>query len=154
MPVLLLRHTESLPRDRWARDDEERGLSAEGHRQALLLVPALTEAKPERVLSSPFVRCVDTVGPLAGALGLPVEPVPELAEGAGQKAVELVRSFMGASVILCSHGDVIPEVLGTLSAEDGLDLGPRPQVAKGSVWVLGSDGTRFDSAKYLPPPAA
>lgn len=36
--------------------------------------------------------------------------------------------------------------------EDGLALGPRPQLAKGSVWVLSAEDGRFVDATYLAPP--
>lgn len=155
MPVFLVRHAHALARTEWHGDDEQRDLSSKGHRQARRLVPVLTEMKPGRVLSSPARRCLDTVEPLADALGRVVEREPLLAEGSGRAAVGLVRSLVAENPVLCSHGDVIPEVLSALVDQDGLDLGPHPRVEKGSVWVLAlagrSDG-RFGAASYLPPP--
>jgi hypothetical protein len=77
--------------------------------------------------------------------------VDALAEGSGVEAIDLVRSLMDDNVALCTHGDVIPEVLIALADEDGLDLGPHPRQAKGSVWVLHSSKGCFDRASYLPP---
>ena len=74
-----------------------------------------------------------------------------LAEGSGPDAIDLVRALAGDNVALCTHGDVIPEVLIALDEEDGLDLGPRPRQPKGSVWVLASSKGRFDRASYIPP---
>jgi broad specificity phosphatase PhoE len=88
---------------------------------------------------------------LAGELGLKVEAVDELAEGAGLDAVHLVRSLHDTHVALCTHGDVIPEILVALADEDHLDLGPAPRQAKGSTWVLESKNGRFISATYVPP---
>jgi hypothetical protein len=81
-----------------------------------------------------------------------VEEEEALAEGAGLSALALVRSVTNEKIALCTHGDVIPEILVALADEDHLDLGPRPRQAKGSVWVLEAEGSRFVKAAYLPPP--
>ena len=57
-----------------------------------------------RVVSSPYVRCVETVEPLAAALGVPVEEDDRLAEGAGGSARELLGED---GVVWCTHGDVV-----------------------------------------------
>jgi 8-oxo-dGTP diphosphatase len=62
-----------------------------------------------RIVSSPYLRCVQTVEPLAGALGLAVEHDDRLAEGAGRAALELLRED---GVVCCTHGDVVGDVLG------------------------------------------
>jgi broad specificity phosphatase PhoE len=81
-----------------------------------------------------------------------VEPVDDLAEGAGPAALALVRALADEKVALCTHGDVIPDVLVALADEDRLELGPSPHQAKGSVWILEASGGRFTKARYLPPP--
>jgi 8-oxo-dGTP diphosphatase len=153
VPVLLIRHAHAGSRKDWAGDDMDRPLSSKGRRQADALVGALEVFAPQRVLSSPYVRCVETVTPLATSLGLPIEPVEALAEGSGLEAVRLVRSLADDKVALCTHGDVIPEVLVALADEDRLDLGLRPRQAKGSVWVLEAHGHIFARATYLAPTA-
>lgn len=149
--LLVIRHGQAGTRKEWPGDDRERPLSPKGRRQARALVEQLSPYTPERVLSSPYRRCVKTVEPLAKALGLPVEEVDELGEGAGGDAVALVRSLAGANVALCTHGDVIPEILVALADEDRLDLGPAPRQAKGSTWVLQNKAGKFVKATYLPP---
>lgn len=151
--VLLIRHAHALPRRDWGGDDRLRPLSARGKDQAAGLVAALQGQAPQRILSSPYLRCLRTVEPLAAHLGLHVEPSDDLAEGSGEKALALVRSLADEKVALCSHGDVIPEVLVALADEDHLDLGPHPRQAKGSVWVLEPSARRFTRASYIPPPA-
>ena len=152
MPVLLVRHAAALDRHEWSEDDELRPLRKRGRRQAEALVALLADYGIERVLSSPFVRCVETVVPLAAALGVQVEATDALAEGASHEAVDLVRSLAGHTAALCSHGDVIPRVLEHLVVHDGIDLGPDPHCAKGSVWVLEDDGQRVVKAFYLDAP--
>lgn len=151
---MVVRHAHALARSDWDGDDTDRVLSRRGMKQSRLLVDPLLELKPTRILSSPYLRCLDTVRPLAAAAGLTVEADERLAEGSGRAAIELVRtlSAAGEDPVLCSHGDVIPEILVTLANEDGVDLGPAPRVEKASVWLLSSEGGRFSSATYLKPP--
>jgi 8-oxo-dGTP diphosphatase len=132
--------------------DWARPLSTKGVRQAKALVELLQPYAPQRVLSSPSTRCIETVEPLAHALDLKIEEDAALAEGSAQEALQLVRRLAHDKVALCTHGDVIPEILVPLADEDHLDLGPRPRQAKGSVWVLEAEGDRFVKAAYLPPP--
>lgn len=154
MPVLVVRHAVALPRRDWQGDDHLRPLAPKGRRQAVALPAMLGRYAPQRILSSPYLRCVDTVAPLAGALALRVEAVEDLAEGNGAAAVRLVRSLADEKVVVCTHGDVIPDILVSLADEDRVELGHRPRQAKGSVWVLESDGGRFHRATYLPPDPA
>lgn len=153
---MVVRHGHALSRSDWEEEDSLRPLSRRGERQSRLLVHRILALKPTRIISSPYLRCIDTVRPLAGAAGLLVEEDGRLAEGEGRRAVELVRAAGGAgeNAVLCSHGDVIPEILATLANEDRLDLGPAPRVEKASVWVVHGEGGRFSSATYMKPPKA
>jgi 8-oxo-dGTP diphosphatase len=155
MPLLLVRHAKAGNRQDWAGDDRLRPLSAAGARQADELARRLATYRPNRILASPYVRCRDTVVPLAEQMGVTIEDVPELAEGHSREAAALIRrlaaSLDGASdaIVLCSHGDVIPEVLDHFAVEDGLDLGAAPRCAKGSTWVLKVKDGRLVGASYL-----
>jgi len=106
---VLLRHASAGDRDHWDGPDELRPLDERGRRQAAELVELLQPFGLRRVVSSPYVRCVDTVVPLAAALGVPVEEDDRLAEGAGPGADELLRED---GVLACTHGDVAYDVLG------------------------------------------
>lgn len=148
--VALIRHAQV---SNWACESADRirrRLSPQGRRQAEGLVKLLGPWSPQHVLSSPYTRCVETVAPLVGSLGLNTEVSVSLAEGAGVEAVALVRS-MGGRVALCTHGDVISEVLISLADEDHLELGPAPRQANGSAWILERCGERFVKATYIPP---
>jgi 8-oxo-dGTP diphosphatase len=151
VPLLLIRHANAGSREGSNVPDEARPLSAKGIRQAKALVRLLEGYAPQRILSSPSTRCLETVEPLARALHLKIEECPALAEGSAVAALDLVRQLAHDKVALCTHGDVIPEILVPLADEDHLDLGPRPRQAKGSVWVLEAEGGRFVKAAYLPP---
>ena len=151
MPVLLIRNAHAGSRHESRGPDKGRHLSARGHKQARTLAGALEGYAPQRILSSAAARCRETMAPLAAAMQLKVENDDALAEGAGLAALALVRRVAHEKVALCTHGDVIPEILVSLADEDHLDLGPRPRQAKASVWVLEAEGDRFVKAVYLPP---
>lgn len=106
---VLVRHASAGDRRDWDGDDRLRPLDKRGRRQAEALVELLLPLGVRRVVSSPYVRCVETVEPLAAALGVAVELDVRLAEGAGRAAVELLRED---GVAACTHGDVVFDVLG------------------------------------------
>jgi hypothetical protein len=63
----------------------------------------------------------------------------------------MIRAMSSRRIAMCTHGDVIPDVLVALADEDRLDLGAAPRQAKGSAWVLEDSRGRFVKATYLPP---
>jgi len=108
--VLLLRHARAGERAAWTGDDRLRPLDERGLRQALAL-RELAQRAIGRIVSSPYRRCVETVEPLAEALGIPIELDDRLAEGAStQLALVLLGELDGG--LACTHGDVIEAVLG------------------------------------------
>jgi 8-oxo-dGTP diphosphatase len=151
--VYLVRHGKAGERNAWKDDDVLRPLSGRGHVQARGLVDVLDGAQFDRVLSSPYVRCMETVVPLAGLRGVAIEPVDALAEGAPlDDSVALVRKHAVNGAVFCTHGDIIPMLLEHY-ATHGVDVGPSPQWPKGSTWVLETDNTgEVIASRYLPPP--
>lgn len=131
-------------------------MSPQGLRQAQGLISVTDKfPRPRRVISSPYLRCLQTVTPLAAHHRLEVEREDGIAEGQSAKAVQLVRDLAAArTVVVCTHGDVIVEILVALADEDRVDLGPNPRQAKGSVWVLEGEDGRFTTARYFPPVTA
>jgi phosphohistidine phosphatase SixA len=122
---VLLRHASAGHRRDWPGDDEHRPLDARGRLQAVELVERLRPFGVRRVVSSPYVRCVETVEPLAAELGLSVEQDERLAEGAGRAARDLVRED---GVVCCTHGDIVEELLGR-----GLKKGAAVVLREGEV---------------------
>jgi 8-oxo-(d)GTP phosphatase len=150
--VLLIRHAHAGSRKDWDGDDRLRPLSDKGRRQATVLARHLKLWTPKRILSSPYLRCVESVEPYAKSLGVKVEEVEELAEGSGDGAMALIRRLPSYDVALCSHGDIISTVLSCVVNEDHLDLGRSPRSAKGSTWVLEKRGRRIQKVTYRQPP--
>ncbi|HYA67519.1 MAG TPA: histidine phosphatase family protein, partial [Acidimicrobiales bacterium] len=73
MRLILVRHGRAGRRDDWHGPDKLRPLEARGRRQAERLVGVLAPLGPVRIVSSPYRRCLETVGPVAAHLGLEVE---------------------------------------------------------------------------------
>jgi broad specificity phosphatase PhoE len=154
MAVLLVRHACAGERTAWPATDRERPLDDTGRRQAAELVSLLRSFEPVRVCSSPATRCIQTVEPTAASLGLEVEVLEALNEGDSADAIELVRSLAGGeTVVLCSHGDIVPDVLDALSVEGMAGWFGSHRCQKGSVWALHPNGATFEKAIYHPPPA-
>jgi 8-oxo-dGTP diphosphatase len=109
MSVILLRHASAGDRDAWVGDDRVRPLDAAGRAQAASLRGAMPVT---RVVSSPYVRCVETVEPLAASLGLEVELDERLAEGGSRAGARALLAELDGGVA-CTHGDIVEAVLGT-----------------------------------------
>jgi hypothetical protein len=104
--------------------------------------------------SSPRLRCLKTVAPLARQRDLEVWSVAELGPGDGERTLKWLRGVAkGVVVVACSHGEVIARVLSSLRTTDGLDLGQRPPWGKGSTWKPFGQGGTFNDARILFPPA-
>lgn len=134
--LYLVRHAKAGSRERWQGDDRLRPLSKSGRRQAEALVELFDGRKVERVVSSPYLRCVETVQPLAADRLLPIEEADALAEGAPlDEVLAFVAELDGVSAVLCSHGDVIPALVEHL-VQRGMLIDGEPNWRKGSTWVI------------------
>lgn len=153
MTTFLVRHASAGTRDDADPGDHGRTLDAPGHVQADKLRDWLREEKVDRILSSPYPRCVQTVTPLADALGIEVELSDALGEGSPiERSWPLLESVAGRTAVLCSHGDVIPDLIRRAQMR-GLHIPGKSGCAKGSVWTLRHwDGERFATGIYTPIP--
>ncbi|HAP76899.1 MAG TPA: hypothetical protein DCR14_12535 [Acidimicrobiaceae bacterium] len=155
MTLYLVRHAKAGDRSRWVGDDRDRPLTGKGEAQAAALAARLAPLCTGDVVSSPYLRCVQTVEPLAAATGRTVRADERLAEDTGfAGALALIGELPDGSV-LCSHGDVIPETIAALQRR-GCAIEGTPDWRKASVWVLsreaGDDATTVTSATAWPPP--
>ena len=146
--VHLVRHALAVDRDGWERPDEERPLTDEGRRQSDALVPLYRDAGFTALVSSRYVRCVQTFEPAASALDRPLQLHDALAEEAAtEPALELIHAaaLLGPTA-LSTHGDVQQRVIEAA----GVGEGEQP---KGSTWVLDVRAGEIASGRYLAPPA-
>ncbi len=150
--VYLVRHAKAGSRSAWSGPDDLRPLTKAGRRQADALGELLADRGVTRVVSSPYVRCRQTVEPLGQRLRLPVDLADELAEGTPlAQARRLVEKYIDQPTVLCTHGDVIGELLHALAERGLVDRDAR--LEKGSTWVLRFDADDVTGATYLAPPA-
>ena len=155
-PLVLVRHAHAVARGDWAGEDTGRPLDAEGSRRARALVPLLTAYAPRRVLTSPALRCADTVAPFAAEHDLRLRTRRGLSEeGYALEPERAVRHLSralerGRPVVLCSHGPVLPallDVVRPLAADAAeadrraLDDAARDRLVKGEALVCHVSGT-------------
>jgi 2,3-bisphosphoglycerate-dependent phosphoglycerate mutase len=78
--VVLVRHATPFVPERGGPDDYHRSLTDGGFEQAVRLTAELVAMRPVAVLSSPYLRAVQTVEPTARALGMAVRTRQDLRE--------------------------------------------------------------------------
>lgn len=150
--LYLVRHAKAGSRREWGDDDRERPLDEAGAHQATALAERLRPVATGPLLSSPYLRCIQTLEPLAAALGTAVGIDDRLAEDTGfAPTLELLDELPDGSV-LCSHGDVIPEVIAALDRRGCTIIG-EPDWRKATVWVLTRDqfGQWVEATVWSPP---
>lgn len=150
MPYLV-RHAHAGNKHHWVGPDQDRPLSVAGQGEAHGLLTRLGVYPISRILSSPASRCQQTIVPLAARHGLPIELTNDLGvEATADQLLALVADPALRTAVLCSHGEVIGQVLQQLAA-GGLVLGDPLRWEKGSTWVLDSRGGVVVGAQYLAP---
>lgn len=151
--LVLIRHGEAGNRGDWPDDDRLRPLTSVGLGQAEGLIRLLDAIPFDRIRSSPYVRCRQTVEPLARARSLPVVDDEALAEGGSLNGLlEAVALASGGWWAACTHGDLLHQLLRLL-ADSGKVGKEETGDAKGGSWVLEVAPSGITSARYLPPPA-
>jgi phosphohistidine phosphatase SixA len=134
--VFIVRHAVAIAKQDWASSDQQRPLTRVGEHEALSIAQWINDA-PSLLISSPTLRCVGSLLPLAERFQLDLFTRTELLPGHPAGAAELVRSLLTNSfhsAVVCTHGEVIPNLLNALpiiSATDTLD-----NCDKGSIWEI------------------
>jgi 8-oxo-(d)GTP phosphatase len=173
-PLVIVRHAKSRSRSSWEPADPLRPLNTRGRKRAEALIPILAAYGVTRVISSPSVRCLDTVLPYAVAAGLR----PRLKSGLSEEGFaeqpdrapyHLARVLeRNEAAVVCSHGPVLPVLLEQLAGIVGAEgeaggaarttlLGKsRDGMGKGGALVLhlvgtGPDARVVDVEQYVSP---
>jgi 8-oxo-(d)GTP phosphatase len=156
VPVYVIRHTKAGERDGWREPDELRPLSKTGRKEALKLWASLKNVPFTRLVSSPFLRCIQTLEPFSDALGIDITIARELAEGepvGGAEAWALAAAADGPAAF-STHGDIVQGLVQTLR-ERGVPVGGGDgEIAfrKGSSWRLDVVEGKVRELTYVPPP--
>lgn len=127
--ILLIRHASALDRSKWDKEDHLRPLTKQGQRQAKAIANELGATAIVEIRSSPAVRCVQTVEPLAEKANIEVKIDKKLMEGG---AISLPAKSRHGLHIYCAHGDNIPALLDSLGIE-------WDECKKGSIYMLKRD---------------
>jgi 8-oxo-dGTP diphosphatase len=151
--VHLIRHAKAKNRAEWTEPDELRPLTKRGRREADALAERLRDEPFARLVSSPFLRCVQTLEPLAMAVDLPIETTEVLSEGSeASSVVELLLSLArDRPIACCTHGDVVFDVVRSV-ASAGVALEGPYDVSVASAWILEVEGDRVTGGCFLERP--
>ena len=148
--VYLVRHAHAGSQKRWHGPDHQRPLSLRGQQQAAGLLEALRDHPVARILTSPTVRCRDTVVPLGHDRGVPVEPSSSLDVHAPvERLLELVIDPSLHAAVVCGHGEQLRRLLRLLA--ESIDVNGPLRLEKGSIWILHLAAPRRGAARYVPP---
>jgi phosphohistidine phosphatase SixA len=163
VPVHLVRHACAGDKTRWAGPDLDRPLDEAGIVQAEALADELESVPVRRVVTSPAVRCRQTVEPLAHRHGVPVEPLAGLLpDGEPDYLLGLIAALDdGASAgipVVCTHGETMRPLLATVRQAGGTIVALRDEddwlLRKGTGWELTLNGNGTVVAlRHLVPPA-
>jgi 8-oxo-dGTP diphosphatase len=124
--IVVLRHGKAAPHTASKEDDLTRPLTAVGRERAAELVPVLGAYGIRRVVSSPAVRCAQTVEPFARSISTFLEIDDRLGEDTRasqvQRSVEALLDRKNP-VVMCTHRPTLPWVFDSVGIQT-YDLAP------------------------------
>jgi len=134
--VYLVRHGNAGVRSRWKGPDKKRPLTEKGQQQSLGIAEILARHPITEVWSSPALRCVETVAPVADNLSAEVQTTKLLKEFTDLDVIYDYLSSLGpGSIVLSTHKDWIGPLLRDLVLRGARLRGTR-RWPKASVWIL------------------
>jgi 8-oxo-dGTP diphosphatase len=150
--LFLVRHAKAGSRHDFSGNDRLRPLTSSGKLQARAIADAMVAAGVSSLISSPYLRCIQTLQPTAKLIGAKVATDECLSEGRSYVEVLKLLESLPDGAAACSHGDVIPEAIAAIERR-GCEFTTPPDWRKATVWVLGrgSDG-EITTAGVWPPP--
>lgn len=123
--LIAVRHGKAVPPASWDGPDATRPLLHRGLDQAASIAPAIAAFLPTKLISSTAARCQATLEPLSSLLGVPLSITEDISQDAYEanstRVLKVVRRRIakGATVVLCSHGPVLPDIIGAAAMETG-----------------------------------
>jgi 8-oxo-dGTP diphosphatase len=138
--LIVLRHANAVARRHWRGPDLERPLTPRGRIQAQALPGVLAAYGVSRVISSPAVRCIETVRPYASG---PLELDPAFDEVDVEEAKPAVLTLMDTpehaappgGLVVCTHRPTLGPLLDALAERSAEPL-PAGKLAKAGMHVL------------------
>ncbi|RAY11268.1 NUDIX hydrolase [Actinomadura craniellae] len=138
-PVVILRHGSAGDKGRWREHDALRPLDSPGRAEALALADLLAGYGPVRLVASATARCTETLLPYAQRARVSV--VTDLAFTVGHTDAATARSRLagllddGVSTVVCTHGELVGELVAELCDRLGEKRPDDPSLRKGGFWV-------------------
>lgn len=124
-PVIVVRHAKATPRSDWkggkGLDDGHRPLLPAGSLQANALIPLLGAFAPQRLVTSPWVRCKTTLAPYAKRRKMKLIERSQLSElgnkNGPQRTEKVIQDLIedGRSVAICTHRPALPTIIDVIS---------------------------------------
>jgi 8-oxo-dGTP diphosphatase len=155
--VLVVRHAKAGRASRYRGDDRLRPLERVGRLQAEKIVDQALVFGARYVHSADRTRCLQTVEPLALALGTGITVERTLSEEAYRAdpapavaRIKEIAALDGVHVV-CSQGKVIPGLMQTWVGADGVSL-PRARNRKASMWVVSMHDGAVVAADHVDSP--
>ncbi|HYN96563.1 MAG TPA: histidine phosphatase family protein [Pilimelia sp.] len=132
---LLVHHANAAPLR--AGPDEWRGLTPDGHAQASELAERLAALPVERVLSSPSLRCRQTLVPLARRARTDVESCRLLTPAADPaELAEFLREDDTRDAVLCTHRSTLLCLFAHLAGPDSRFVGGLTHLDGLGMWLV------------------
>jgi len=145
VPVILLRHAKAVHKAGWKHADTRRPLDDSGRADAKTLAELLSCFAPTaRLITSPAVRCVETLRPFAELSGAQLREEPSLyvhhqSPGTATADSRLSMTALvseaiaaGEPVIICAHRENLPDLQAAALAALGI-AAPGSDAAPGSA---------------------
>ncbi|MFZ2511831.1 MAG: NUDIX hydrolase [Gordonia sp. (in: high G+C Gram-positive bacteria)] len=159
---VVVRHAMAGRRNRFAGDDTQRPLDAEGQLQSLALARLLGLFGVHHLHAADRLRCIQTLSPYADELhaDIVIEPLltEEAVAGDADASAERLRELAtlgrdraGGVRVLCSQGAAIAPLLGRWADDDGIELSAARN-RKGSFWLLSLRGDTLVQADHFSSP--
>jgi 8-oxo-dGTP pyrophosphatase MutT (NUDIX family)/phosphohistidine phosphatase SixA len=120
--LIVVRHGKAVPADAWDGPDSTRPLLLRGTAQAADIAASIAAYRPEKIFTSTAARCVATIAPVAALTGIRPKEVAGISQDAFESDLDTIADIVAKrmkskkSVVLCSHGPVIPEIVRDIAS--------------------------------------
>lgn len=124
-PLIVVRHAKAVARADWDGTDASRPLTTRGTKQAQQIAGVLTAFGVRRIVSSPAVRCVTSVVPLATSLGREISRADGISQDAFEAGTADVRGVVSKRVrsrkpaAIVTHRPVVPTMMREIALATG-----------------------------------
>ena len=154
---VLVRHAHAGDKKRWTQPDTVRPLSPTGLQQAEGLAENLLSLmQPSQLIASPYLRCNQTLVPLAKRLGRIVESLDLLMPDVSPAALDRYLTHSEHDLaVFCTHGETLKALFERWLNQGNIQLladgNPATQnrTEKGAAWLVLNENPRV--AHYVRP---